>query len=165
MEGALKNPEMVLVVFRLNHEEFAFPIASVIEILRPQKLTRMPRAPHFVRGIMNLRGRVFPVIDLKRRLALPESLVDSKSRIMVVDFNGDQMGLLVDEVREVYRGEARDMEDSPNLTQEVTRDYLSGVVSQGERMILLLDLRRLFLVDETGALRAAPRNAAPGAGA
>ena len=70
METPVKETEMILVVFRLGHEEFALPIASVIEILRPQKLTRMPRAPHFVGGVMNLRGKVFPVVDLKRRLGL-----------------------------------------------------------------------------------------------
>lgn len=151
MEAALHSNELVLVVFRLGHEEFALPIASVIEILRPQKLTRMPRAPHFVQGVMNLRGRVFPVVDLKRRLSLASAAADSKTRIMVVDFHGDQMGLIVDEVREVFRGEASSLEEAPHLTQGVTRDYLSGVVTQGERMVLLLELDRLFLVDETGA--------------
>jgi purine-binding chemotaxis protein CheW len=155
MQADLKNTELILVVFRLNHEEFAFPIASVIEILRPQKLTRMPRAPHFVKGVMNLRGRVFPVVDLKRRLGLAEGAQDSKTRIMVVDFNGDPMGLIMDEVREVFRGERRNLEEAPDLAQGVTRDYLSGVVTQGERMILLLDLQRLFAVDEVGASRTA----------
>src|SRR6266436_237911 len=100
MDLVSKESELILVVFRLGHEEFALPIASVIEILRPQKLTRMPRAPHFVQGVMNLRGRVFPVVDLKKRLSLPPAAADAKTRIMVVDFHGDQMGLIVDEVRE-----------------------------------------------------------------
>ena len=147
--------ELILVIFRLGHEEFALPIASVIEILRLQKLTRMPRAPYFVQGVMNLRGKVFPVVDLKRRLELPAATADQKTRIMVVDFHGDQMGLLVDEVREVYRGESLDLKQAPHLAQGVTRDYLSGVVTQGERMILLLELDRLFAVDEFGAAKSA----------
>ena len=153
MEGAVNESEMILVVFRLGHEEFALPIVSVIEILRPQKLTRMPRAPHFVSGVMNLRGKVFPVVDLKRRLGLPPAPADQKTRIMVVDFHGDQMGLVVDEVREVFRGDEGALEKAPNLAQGVTADYLCGVVSQGERMILLLDLGLLFAVDESGASR------------
>lgn len=153
METAQKNGELILVIFRLLQEEFALPIASVIEILRPQKLTRMPRAPHFVKGVMNLRGRVFPVVDLKRRLAMASTAGDAKSRIMVVDFHGDTMGLMVDEVKEVFRGQPQDLELAPNLALGVTADYLSGVVSQRERMILLLDMDRLFLVDEAGASR------------
>jgi purine-binding chemotaxis protein CheW len=150
---AFKNNELILVVFRLLHDEFALPIASVIEILRPHKLTRMPRTPHFVDGVMNLRGRVFPVIDLKRRLGLTESPKDGRTRVMVVDFHGDQMGLIVDEVREVFRGDKNSLENAPDLALSVTRDYLSGVVSQGERMILLLDLDRLFVQEETTVIK------------
>jgi purine-binding chemotaxis protein CheW len=151
MEAALREAELILVVFRLQAEEFALPIASVIEILRPSRLTRMPRAPYFVRGLMNLRGRVFPSLDLKRRLGLADSPPDAKTRVMVVDFKGDPMGLLVDEVREVYRGVPADLSAAPGLARGATAHYLSGVVSQGERMILLLDLERLFTVDEAGA--------------
>jgi len=151
MEAALREAELILVVFRLQAEEFALPIASVIEILRPSRLTRMPRAPYFVRGLMNLRGRVFPSLDLKRRLGLADSPPDAKTRVMVVDFKGDPMGLLVDEVREVYRGVPADLSAAPGLARGFTAHYLSGVVSQCERMILLLDLERLFTVDEAGA--------------
>lgn len=148
-----RDAELVLVIFRLLHEEFALPIGSVIEILRPQKLARMPRSPSFVDGVMNLRGRVFPVIDLKRRLGMSESPRDARTRIMVVDFHGDQMGLVVDEVREVFRGDASAFEDAPVLAQGITRDYLKGVVTEGERMVLLLDLDRLLALEEAAGGR------------
>jgi purine-binding chemotaxis protein CheW len=93
---------------------------------------------------MNLRGKIFPVADLKRRLGMPPKAKDAKTRIIVAEVHGDQMGLVVDEVREVYRGEPSALEGAPALAQGMTRDYLSGVVSQDERMILLLDLERLM---------------------
>lgn len=139
-----------MVVFRLGAEEFSAPIESVSEILRPTKLTRMPRAPQWVMGVMNLRGRVFPVVDLKLRLGLAPSTVDPRSRYMVVEAAGDQMGLLVDEVKEVLRVAPESFEATPELARPSTREYLSGVVTvgepntAGERMILVLDLEKLF---------------------
>jgi purine-binding chemotaxis protein CheW len=139
-----------MVVFRLLAEECALPIDAVSEILRPQRLTRMPRTPHWVLGVMNLRGRVFPVVDLKRRLGMLDAPADARTRIMVVEMGGEQMGLLVDEVREVFRAEEAGIEETPALAEASTRDYLQGVVTQGERMILLLDLKRLFGDEELG---------------
>ena len=147
--------EKIQVIFRLQTEEYALPIAAVSEILRVQKLTRMPRAPHFVLGVMNLRGRVFPVIDLKKRLGLPQSEADARTRIMVVEFGGDRLGLVVDEVREVFRGEDSHFGQAPELTRSVTSDYLQGVLSRGERIILQLDMNRLFVTEEAAAARGA----------
>ena len=137
--GALK-----LVVFRLLKEEFAASIEGVSEILRPQRLTRMPRVPNYVLGVMNLRGKVFPVIDLKRRLGLAVAPHDTRTRVMVVETLGEQIGLVVDEVVEVLRAPVAAMEEAPSLTENVTRDYLRGVVARQERMILMLDLERIL---------------------
>lgn len=158
MQGAMinaaqeggKGGERTMVVFRLKNEEFAAPIANVSEILRPRRLWRMPRAPHYVMGLMNHRGRVLPVVDIKRRLAMGDTKEDSKTRVMVLELEGDQMGVVVDEVKEVFRTGHDTFESPPELVLSSTREYLSGVVSAGERMILMLDLVRLFTL-ETGA--------------
>lgn len=143
-----------MVVFRLLAEECALPIDAVSEILRPQRLTRMPRTPVWVLGVMNLRGRVFPVLDLKKRLGMPDAVADAKTRVMVVELAGEQLGLLVDEVKEVFRAEEAAIEEPPALAEASTRDYLQGVVTQGDRMILLLDLKRLFGDEEIGRIAA-----------
>ena len=155
MQDQTNNSESLkLVVFRLLKEEFAASISGVREILRPQKLTRMPRAPHYVMGIMNLRGRVFPVLDLKKRLGLAAASEDAKTRVMVVEVGGDPLGLWVDEVKEVFRASESVLEEAPELTLSVTRDYLNGVVAKDERMILLLDLERLLKPMETAGAEA-----------
>jgi purine-binding chemotaxis protein CheW len=136
--------EMILVVFRLGADEYALPISAVSEILKAPRLTRMPRASAWVMGVMNLRGRVFPVIDLRRRLGLHEAPQDARTRVMVAEVAGDPLGLLVDEVKEVFRGEKGLFEGTPLLAENATKDYLGGVVSVGDRMILMLDLKRLF---------------------
>ncbi len=139
---------MKMVVFRLGSEEFAAAIENVSEILRPMKLVRMPRAPLWVMGVMNLRGRVFPVVDLKRRLGLSSAATDARTRFMVVEASGDQMGLLVDEVKEVLRVPPQAFEAAPELAEPFIREYLAGVVTVEERMILMLDLDKLFTLDD-----------------
>ena len=137
-----------LVVFKLKGEAFAAPIRQVVEIIKPQKVTRMPRAPHYVDGILNLRGQVFPVVNLHRRLSLGESEVTSKSRIMVAEVSGEPMGLVVDEVEQVLRVPEDDVDEAPELMEETTGKYISGVVRIEDRMILQLDLDSLFLAEE-----------------
>lgn len=139
--------DLRLVVFRLGPLEVGVPIERVSEIVRTPRMTRMPRVPHYVIGLMNQRGRVFPVVDLRKRLSLPAGAPDPKNRVIVVETAGDPLGLTVDEVLQVFRAPEGSLGAAPSLAESAARDYLRGVVSDGERMILMLDLEKIFRLE------------------
>jgi purine-binding chemotaxis protein CheW len=144
--------EVLLVVFHLGRSEFAAPIAQVLEIIRIPGLTRMPRAPHFVAGVMNLRGKVFPVVSLRRRFAMEEIEPGPQARVMVVEAQGQVLGLLVDDVMEVLRVPSAAFEPPPAMISESVGPSLCGVVRSGERILLMLDLDMLFGLEESQEL-------------
>ncbi len=144
---SLQTLDLRLVVFRLGSLEVGVPIERVSEIVRTPRMTRMPRVPHYVIGLMNQRGRVFPVVDLRRRLGLPAGTPDPKNRVIVVETAGDPLGFTVDEVLQVFHAPEGSLGEAPSLAESATRDYLRGVVSQGERMILMLDLEKIFMLE------------------
>ncbi len=153
MQGQSKDRgEQHLVVVRLDRERYGVPIEHVHEIIRMQEVTRVPRAPNFVEGVINLRGQVIPVIDLRRRFGLPTAERDGACRIVVVEMNGARVGVVVDAVLEVMR-----IPDSATVPPEeiLTASqvaFLKGVAKHGDGLILLLDLQRVLEVHEQQAL-------------
>ncbi|WP_323143482.1 chemotaxis protein CheW [Massilia phyllosphaerae] len=140
------DDEEQLVVFRLGQEEFGVPIDSVQEIVRvPEQLTQVPRAPAFVEGVINLRGAVLPVVDLRRRLGLPHAERSDRQRIMVFVIDGVRTGFIVDSVAEVLKVERRAIEPAPCLSAEQSRllARMANLEKQ-KRMIQLLDPRHLI---------------------
>lgn len=154
-EDILEDEEQV-VVFRLGSEEFGVPIAAVQEIVRvPDALTRVPKAPHFVEGVINLRGSVLPVMDQRRRLGLGEVPRNDRQRIMVYLFNGMRMGFIVDAVSEVLKIPRNAIESSPRLSGEQQR--ILGRVANLEkqkRIIMLVDPAALLSGTELAELAA-----------
>lgn len=139
-EDLVEDEEQV-VVFRLGSEEFGVPIAAVQEIVRvPETLTRVPRAPAFVEGVINLRGAVLPVMDQRRRLGLADADRNDRQRIMVYLLNGIRMGFIVDAVSEVLKIPRHLIEASPRLSGEQQR-ILGRVanIEKQKRMIMLVD--------------------------
>ncbi len=153
--------ELKLVVFKLLAEEFAASIHQVREVIRLPGLTRMPRTPAYVVGLMNLRGKVFPVIDLKRRFRMEARASDGRTRVMVVEVGEQAMGLVVDDVVEVLRTSRDHFEPPPAMIAENTGLYLKGVVKLGERLLLLLDLNRLFSAEELAEIARAGAEGKP----
>jgi purine-binding chemotaxis protein CheW len=152
-----------VVVFRLGAEEFGVPIMSVQEIVRlPETLTRVPRAPAFVEGVINLRGTVLPVVDQRRRLGLPDIARSEGQRIMVYTVGGQRTGFIVDAVAEVLRIARSHVEPAPDLGEG--RDRLIAQVAKldgGRRLVMLIDPAQLLGAREVQALRAAPGEASP----
>jgi purine-binding chemotaxis protein CheW len=132
-----------LVSFQVGHEEFGMDILKVQEIIRAQELTRVPNLPEFVDGIINLRGRVIPVIGLRKCFGLDARQEDKDRRIVVVEVNGMILGFVVDAVSEVLRVSQDTIEPPPKLGK-VERDYISGIAKLDARLLLLLDLDRLM---------------------
>jgi purine-binding chemotaxis protein CheW len=146
------------VVFRLGDEEFALPISAVDEVARvPDQITRVPRSPAFLEGVINLRGQVLPVVDQRRRFDLPKFAGTDGQRLIVVRSERHRAGLIVDNVSEVLRAPADAIEPAPDLTRERTGDgapLISGVINAPAtgRMILLLDPSELLTRAERGVL-------------
>jgi purine-binding chemotaxis protein CheW len=147
-----------LVGFHVGSEEYAIDILRVQEIIRTQQLTRVPNSPEFMEGVMNLRGKIIPVIALRRRFGLKEAAPDRQNRIVVVEIQGTILGFIVDAVSEVLRIPAATVEPPPRLGV-VEREYVSGVGKLGDRLLILLDTDRLMTETEPEMLNAAAAQA------
>jgi purine-binding chemotaxis protein CheW len=143
-----EDREVQLVIFQLGREEFAVEVTQVREIIRMQDITRMPKAPSFVEGIINLRGQIIAVLDLAQRLSLEAAERGPETRIIVVEAGDVKVGMIVDSVSEVMRINEDEVEPSPALAADVEAVYLKGVVKQDNRLIILLDLTRILATEE-----------------
>ena len=134
-----------LVTFNIAEEEFGVDILSVQEIIRLMQVTHVPRAPACIEGVINLRGKVIPVIDMRKRFNLPAVERDSHTRIIVMEFGSAKIvGFLVDAVSEVLRIPASTVESAPAVVSGVGSEYIKGVGKLDDRLLILLDLDRLL---------------------
>jgi purine-binding chemotaxis protein CheW len=132
-----------IVSFHIGEEEFGLDILRVQEIIRVQDLTRVPNSPPFVDGVINLRGKVIPVIALRKRFGLTDLAHDKQTRIVVIEVKGTVLGFIVDSVSEVLRIPAETIAPPPRLGK-VEREYVSGVGKLDNRLLILLDVDRLM---------------------
>lgn len=142
-----------LVSFLIENEEFGVDILNVQEIIRPVDITRVPNAPAFVEGVINLRGRIVPVVDLRKRFNLPRRERDKNSRIIVVELGDKIVGFMVDAVREVLRVDAGVIEPPPELAIGIDAHYITGVAKLDDRLLILLDLERILTDEEKHRLQ------------
>lgn len=133
-----------LVTFKLCDEEYAVDILKVQEINRMVEITSVPNAPSYVEGVINLRGKVIPVINLRKKFGLNIKEVDTHSRIMVVDIGGTIIGLIVDSVSEVLRLSAGTVEPPPAMTGGIGSEFIMGIGKLEDRLLILLDIDRLI---------------------
>lgn len=140
-----KSGELIqLVSFQLGDEEFGVDILKVQEINRMLEVNKIPRAPDCVEGIINLRGKVIPVISLRKKFGMPEKEHDKRTRIVVVNISGKILGIVVDLVSEVLRIPASTIEPPPSMVAGKNAEYFDGVGKIGERLLILLNLEKLF---------------------
>ncbi len=147
--------ERQLVVFGLGDEEFGVDIIQVQEIVRLQEVTKIPNAPEFVEGIVNLRGKVIPLIALRKRFGFAQVDHDDDSRIIVTSVNENLIGIIVDNVSEVIRLQEEQIEPPPNIVAGIGREYLQGVGKVEDRLVVLLELDRILNLDEKATLATA----------
>lgn len=139
--------EEKLVTFKIDMEEYGVKIANVQEINRMTEITKIPRSPNYIKGIVNLRGNVIPALDLRRLFKLKEKELTDATRIIIVDLNGKRMGIVVDSVSEVLKFEKRLIEATPDvLNSGVDSDFVEGIgkLDDGKRMILILDISKVL---------------------
>ncbi|MHC1789390.1 chemotaxis protein CheW [Solidesulfovibrio sp.] len=155
MEETLKKQDaelLQLVTFSIGEEEFGVDILSVQEIIRMMDITKVPRAPDFVEGVINLRGKVIPIIDLRRRFGLSTRDHDKHTRIIVIEINNMIVGFVVDSVSEVLRIPASTVEPPPPVVSGLESEYISGVGKLEDRLLILLDLNKLLSGEERNML-------------
>jgi len=145
--------EIQLVVFQLGNEEYGAAINQVQEIVILGEVTRMPKAPAFVEGVINLRGRVVPVIDIGKRFDLPMKEHDKDTRIMVVLVEGAAMGMIVDSISEVLRLPKEAIEPPPPIIGDASAAYIKGVGKVGDRIVTLVDLDKVLTTEEVPELQ------------
>jgi purine-binding chemotaxis protein CheW len=136
-----------LATFFLAGEEYGVDVRLVQEIIRLSEITQVPRAPQFVKGVINLRGRIIPVIDLKRKLALGEVEAGKQARIVVVKVRERLMGLLVDGASQVLKVPVSVIEAAPEEVVEIDASYIRGVAKLEKRLIILVDLQKILAVE------------------
>jgi len=141
-----------MVTFNIGGEEFGVEILTVQEIIRMMQITRVPKAPDFVEGVINLRGKVIPVIDLRKRFGMDSRGHDKNTRIVVVEINKMIVGFIVDSVSEVLRIPADTVEPPPPVVAGLDSEYISGVGKLEDRLLILLDLDRLLSREEQQVL-------------
>lgn len=139
-----------LVIFNLGMEEFGVDIMKVQEIIRLPEITRIPRSPDYIKGVINLRGKIIVVMDLDKRFGLPSKEITDETRIIVVDVEGTIIGMVVDSVSEVIRLLNTNVDPTPDIiNQKINADYLKGVGKIDERLLILLNLDSI--INETAA--------------
>lgn len=147
--GAFGEEKLVqFVVFSLGDEEFGVDIEQVSEIVRIGKFAPIPDSPEFIRGLTNVRGTIIAVIDLKKRFALREEKGVEGKHIIITREQKNLLGILVDEVTEVLRVAQKEISPAPGMTTVIHKKYMSGVITAGERMIILLDLKSVLSEEE-----------------
>lgn len=143
-----------LVSFKIGKEEFGVDILKVQEIIRMMKITKVPNAPEYVDGVVNLRGKVIPVVDLRKRLGLEQKERDKKTRIIVVELENRTIGFIVDEVSEVLRIPRNITEAPPKIVSGIDSEYITAVGKLEDRLLILLDLEKVFNQEEHEELEA-----------
>jgi purine-binding chemotaxis protein CheW len=142
--------ELHIVGFRIGRETFGVPISLVHEIVRVPDITSVPEAPDYVEGVINLRGKIISVVDLRKRFGETEIKTHKKNRILVVEVSGKLVGLMVDAASEVLKIPPSEIDLPPNVFEEGELNYVTGVGKLQSRLIILIDLTKIL---QKGELR------------
>jgi purine-binding chemotaxis protein CheW len=145
-QGELNTTIFHLVTFQLGKEEYGVEISSVQEIIRATDITPVPGAPSHVRGVINLRGKIIPVVDLRTRFALPQAEATDAQRIVVVELKDKRIGMLVDSVSQVIKISSAVVEEMPEEATSLDENFIKGVGKLEGRLIIILDLNRSLLL-------------------
>lgn len=141
-----------VIVFRLEDQEYATVIQNVRSIERMQEITGIPNVPYFIKGVINMRGEVTPIIDLKERLSIGKLNETNETRILIVEMNGIQTGLIVDAATDVIDIDASVVEPATNIVNRVNELFIEGVAKLENRLLLLLNLERVLNKQEINEL-------------
>jgi purine-binding chemotaxis protein CheW len=147
-----RTSELRIVSFLVDDREYAVDISKIIEIIYYKPATPWPESPEFVEGVVDLRGTVIPVLDLKKRLHLPSKNTARPNHILIVRFKDKMIGIVVDEVKQVVQIDEEQIQSSQNFLERTSSKYLQGVFKLNDRLVFLLSLETLLTEDEQAQL-------------
>jgi len=159
--NATTDDTMQLVTFQVGAEEYGLDIRSIAEVVRPLKITPLPRMPEFVEGVVNLRGVIIPIVDLRKRFGLEVAPGSAKKARMLItrgavrgpgSAGGDLLGLVVDGVREVLHIPRQQIDPTPAAARGLQADFIGGVGKVGDRLVILVDITKILSRQEREAL-------------
>ncbi len=140
---AVKEEVLQLVTFTLENQDYAVDILKVQEINRMTEITKVPNSPPYVEGVINLRGKVIPVINLRKKLGFQEKEWDENSRVIIMDIQAITKGVIVDSVSEVLRIPSGTVEPAPPIASDISRTFVKGIAKLQNRLIVLIDIDRI----------------------
>jgi purine-binding chemotaxis protein CheW len=141
------SEDMKVIVFQLENEEYGIPVQQVRSIEKVQHITRVPRAASFIKGVINLRGVITPIIDLRIRLGLAELSVNESTRIIIVSNKDMDVGFMVDTANDVIDLGEDTIEPAPDVVGSVQAEYIKGVAKLEKRLIVMIDLEEVLKVE------------------
>ena len=150
MTGTL-NRELQIVGFQVGRETYGIPITALHEIVRVPEITAIPDAPAHLEGVINLRGKIISVVDLRKRFDKPATALTRHSRILVVEHRGRLVGMIVDSASEVLKVAESEIEPAPAMMKEGGLDCVTGLAKFQKRLVILLDIDRVLTVRESGS--------------
>lgn len=133
-----------IIVFRVGKEDYGLEIEKVQEVIRMKTIKKLPRSPHFILGVMNLRGNIIPIIGLRQKFGLPELTYDEFTRIVVVNHENKLVGMVVDEVNRVINVPESSIEGNPDMVRENTKALVRGVAKMEDQVVILVELDYLI---------------------
>jgi len=146
--------EKQYVVFKIDKEEFGIDIMKVKEIIPYREPTRIPNCPEFIEGVLNYRGNVIPLINLKKRFSMGETELTKETRIIVISLNDREIGFIVDEASQTIRLDEEQIDPAPDIITEVDRRFISGVGKIDEsRLLIILNLHNVLTDDEKNEIQ------------
>lgn len=151
VDSASKHDELIqLVSFMLADEEYGVEVLKVREIIRMPTITKMPNTPTHVEGIVNLRGKVIPIISMRKRFGLMENENSNQTRIIIMDVAGSLTGFIVDAVSEVIRIHSSEIQPPPTMVMSggIGQEFITGVFNHADRLLIIMDIDRMFSDDE-----------------
>lgn len=156
------NRELHIVGFNVGRETYGIPISALHEIVRVPEITAVPDAPDYLEGVINLRGKIVSVLDLRKRFAKPSTAIDRHSRILVVEHRGRLAGMIVDSASEVIKIPESEIESAPAMMREGGLDCVTGLGKYKGRLIILLDIAKVLAARDGGEAMATAAAAAAG---
>jgi purine-binding chemotaxis protein CheW len=147
-EKNISGHEGKFLTFVLSKEEYGVEILKVREIMGIMEITPVPQTPDYMKGVINLRGKVIPIIDLRLKFAMPEVERTKETCIIVAEVGITQVGVIVDSVSEVTDIKGEDIEEAPNFGQEIDTNFIMGLGKTKKKIVILLDIERVLTTDE-----------------
>lgn len=140
--------DIKLIVFQLMNKEYAIPVNQVQAIEKIEHITRVPRTEKFIKGVINLRGVITPIIDLRSRFGFEEAEYSESNRVIIAGLNDLEVGFIVDLANDVIDIPANSIEPPPEVVGVTEAEYINGVVKIGNRLLILIDLEKILNTDE-----------------